>query len=125
MAFIKKSKNIYIMGNEEIDLSLVKDQMGDAKSRLINCYLLRNCTKENFPMRTFIKSFEEDLIKKALELARGNQRVAAMILGIKATTLSEKIKRSHISDPKDFRSRIELSSLINREDIPGLEGRHK
>ena len=113
------------MGDEEIDLSSVKNQMGDAKSRLINCYLLRNCTKEHFPMRTFMKSFEEDLIKKALELARGNQRVASMILGIKATTLSEKIKRSHIRDPKEYRVRIELSSLLNEKNNPGFDSSHK
>lgn len=125
MAYIKKNKNIYIQGKEEIDLSSLKNQMGDAKSRLINCYLLGNCTNEHFPMRTFMKSFEEDLIKKALELARGNQRVASMILGIKATTLSEKIKRSHIKDPKGYRVRIELSSLLNGASISGPASHHK
>ena len=113
MAVLKRNKKVVNLNkSDNIDLSEIKTEMVDAKSKLINCFLLRNCTSRNFPMKLFLCSFEEDLIKKALKIAKGNQRVASMILGIKATTLNEKIKRYHIKETKDYRLQIELSSLM-------------
>ena len=43
-----------------------------------------------------VRRFEIDLILRALWRAGGNQRRAARMLGIKATTLSSKIKRYNI-----------------------------
>ena len=113
MAVLDRNKNrVDLESSEKIDLSELKNEMVDAKSRLINCYLLGNCTSKNFPMKLFMSLFEEDLIKKALKIAKGNQRVTSMILGIKATTLNEKMKRYHIKETKDYKFRVELSSLL-------------
>ncbi len=43
-----------------------------------------------------VRRFEQKLIRHALNLARGNQRKAAMLLGLPATTLNSKIKRYRI-----------------------------
>jgi DNA-binding NtrC family response regulator len=54
---------------------------------------------EHRPLDFFdeVQRFEVDLILRALWRAGGNQRRAAKMLGIKATTLSSKIKRYNIS----------------------------
>lgn len=43
-----------------------------------------------------VQRFEVDLIRCALERTSGNQRRAAQLLSIKATTLNSKIKRFNI-----------------------------
>jgi transcriptional regulator with GAF, ATPase, and Fis domain len=43
-----------------------------------------------------IQLFEVELICRALQTANGNQRKAAEILGLKATTLNAKMKRYEI-----------------------------
>ena len=115
-SFKKKKQRLDFEKNNNIDLSEIKTEMVDAKSKLINCYLLGNCTSKNFPMKLFLSLFEEDLIKKALKIAKGNQKVTSMILGIKATTLNEKMKRYQIKEGKDFRFRVELSSLLEESN---------
>lgn len=115
-SFKKKKQRLDFEKNNNIDLSEIKTEMVDAKSKLINCYLLGNCTSKNFPMKLFLSLFEEDLIKKALKIAKGNQKVTSMILGIKATTLNEKMKRYQIKEAKDFRFRVELSSLLEESN---------
>jgi transcriptional regulator with GAF, ATPase, and Fis domain len=44
-----------------------------------------------------VRSFERNLIKRALSKTNGHQARAAQLLGIKATTLNAKIKRLNIS----------------------------
>jgi transcriptional regulator with GAF, ATPase, and Fis domain len=44
-----------------------------------------------------VQNFEIDLICKALQRTRGNQRRAAKLLGVKVSTLNCKIKRFNIS----------------------------
>ncbi len=126
MAVLNRNKyRVDIENSDNIDLSELKAEMADAKSRLINCYLLGNCTSKNFPMKLFLSLFEEDLIKKALKIAKGNQRVASMILGIKASTLNEKMKRYHIKETKDYKFRVELSLLLEESYSVEKLYRHK
>jgi DNA-binding protein Fis len=44
-------------------------------------------------LKRFIDNIERSIIVKVLMRARGNQKVAAKVLGIKYTTLNEKIKK--------------------------------
>ena len=44
-----------------------------------------------------VRSFERNLIKRALSKTNGHQARATQLLGIKATTLNAKIKRLNIS----------------------------
>jgi two-component system response regulator PilR (NtrC family) len=47
-----------------------------------------------------VAQFERDLIEETLQQARGIQRRAAKMLGIKPTTLNEKIKRLGVKLPR-------------------------
>ena len=44
-------------------------------------------------MEQLVSNFEHTLIKRALERASGNKRLAADLLHVKRTTLIEKLKR--------------------------------
>lgn len=47
-------------------------------------------------LKEFLANIERSLILDTLERTKGDQRKAAKILGLKYTTLHEKIKRYHI-----------------------------
>ncbi|HEX7997081.1 MAG TPA: helix-turn-helix domain-containing protein [Pyrinomonadaceae bacterium] len=53
-------------------------------------------TKSNIRLSEEVQRFEVNLIRCALARTSGNQRRAAHLLGIKATTLNSKIKRYNI-----------------------------
>ena len=52
--------------------------------------------KSSIRLSEEVQRFEVDLIRCALARTSGNQRCAACLLGIKATTLNSKIKRYNI-----------------------------
>jgi len=47
-------------------------------------------------LKEFLADIEKSLILAALEKTKGDQKMAAEILGLKPITLHEKIKRFHI-----------------------------
>ena len=49
---------------------------------------------------TEVRRFETNLIKRALILSNGNQRAAAKLLGLNATTLNGKIKLYALNGPE-------------------------
>ncbi|MBI1791797.1 MAG: sigma-54-dependent Fis family transcriptional regulator [Acidobacteria bacterium] len=49
--------------------------------------------REGANLKTLVADFERELIQQALEAARGNKNKAAQILGLKRTTLIEKMRR--------------------------------
>ena len=51
---------------------------------------------KDFHLEDEVRRFEVDLIRAALFKARGNQALAARLLGVKHTTLNSKIKRYRI-----------------------------
>jgi transcriptional regulator with GAF, ATPase, and Fis domain len=51
-----------------------------------------------------VKRFEIDLIRAALQRARGNQALAARMLDVKHTTLNAKIKRYRIEFSDEFQA---------------------
>ncbi|HEY0386233.1 MAG TPA: helix-turn-helix domain-containing protein [Pyrinomonadaceae bacterium] len=53
-------------------------------------------SKSSLRLSEEVQRFEVALIRCALARTSGNQRRAAFLLGIKATTLNSKIKRYHI-----------------------------
>ncbi len=53
-------------------------------------------TSSNKPLKKFMGFMERNIILRTLYKANGNQAEAARILGIKSTTLNEKIKRYEI-----------------------------
>ena len=87
------------------------------RDTLIRSYILNNCTKKNVPLKNFIDEIEKDMISKALKVAGGNQRVASFILGIKPTTLNEKIKKFNLNRIKKIRGKRDLKYLIDEINI--------
>jgi len=61
------------------------------------------------PLKDFLNDIELRLILYSLNEANGNQREAAKILGIKPTTLNEKLKRYNIKFHKTPINRIKAN----------------
>jgi DNA-binding NtrC family response regulator len=53
--------------------------------------------ENEFCLQTEVQRYEADLIRSALIKARGRQRQAARLLGVKVTTLNAKIKKYDIN----------------------------
>ncbi len=60
---------------------------------IILFYLKQNTVKKKQSLKDFVDDFEKKIIFTALDVTNGNQKIAAEILGVKKTTLNEKIKR--------------------------------
>jgi DNA-binding NtrC family response regulator len=58
------------------------------------------CVRQKMPFKELIGSVEKSLILRALSQCNGNQRSAAEFLGMKYTTLNEKLKRYNIQFSK-------------------------
>jgi len=63
---------------------------------LLNEALDRLCAEEDLPLKEFIDELEKELILRTLFRANGNRKQAAEFLGIKYTTLHEKLKKHNI-----------------------------
>lgn len=63
----------------------------------------RRRTSESLDFNAEVRRFEVDLIRQALTRTAGHQTRAARLLGIKLTTLHDKIKRYDI-DPRNLES---------------------
>jgi DNA-binding NtrC family response regulator len=79
--------------------------------RLINNYLKANLEDSCFDYYEFMREFEKQIIESALFLTHYNQKRASSILGLKPTTLNEKIKKHKIdiSEP-DIKDIIKIDS---------------
>ena len=56
-------------------------------------YFFLNCS---IPLKEMMDSVERNVIMRTLYKVNGNQKKAAKVLGVKYTTLNEKIKRYNI-----------------------------
>ena len=98
--------------SEEIDSIGV---INDLKDTLIKSYLISNCVNANVPLKNFMGEFEREMICRALRVSGGNQRVASFILGLKPTTLNEKIKKFKIKEKRKIKGQEDLKYIL--EDI--------
>jgi DNA-binding NtrC family response regulator len=58
------------------------------------------CFDENKPLKDLVASFERAVLIKVLSRFNGNQRQSAKCLGMKCSTLNEKIKKHNIQFKK-------------------------
>jgi DNA-binding NtrC family response regulator len=58
------------------------------------------CVRQRVPFKELIDSVEKSILLHALAQCNGNQRSAAEFLGMKYTTLNEKLKRFNIQFAK-------------------------
>ena len=97
---------------EEIESANLKAEIGSLRDELVKKFLLRNCTNCNVPLKSFMKEFEKEMISRALNISGGNQRVASFVLGLKPTTLNEKIRKFQIKESKRIRGPEDLEQLL-------------
>jgi len=103
----RNNTNFVDISISEASIDLIK-----SKETLINSYLICNCMKESIPLKEFISKLEEELIKRSLFIANGNQRTAASILSIKPTTLNEKIKKFGIEKVTELKKIPNLRNFL-------------
>jgi len=89
-----------------------KKEISDLRKELIKKYLLTNCTSINVPLKNFMNEFEKEMLVRALKISHGNQRVASFILGLKPTTLNEKMKKYNLQNTLKIRGREDLRDLV-------------
>lgn len=108
------SFNININKNNNI----TKTNFEAAKEILIKTYIYMNINGHSTPMKKFINTFEKCLIDVALLVAKGNQKQAALILGVKQTALCEKIKKYKIKKHKEKKVELDIN-VLKIEDLEG------
>ena len=77
-------------GRQQIDVDMLPDEIRAASAVHAGFVTL---PEEGFDLDAHIAGIERDLIDQSLERSGGNKRKAAAILGLKRTTLVEKLKR--------------------------------
>jgi DNA-binding NtrC family response regulator len=70
-------------------------------NRLVARYIICSIKAETIPLRSFLGSIEKTIIDVMLMVTKGSRRKAADILGVKMTTLCEKVKKQGINT-KEF-----------------------
>ncbi len=58
--------------------------------------------KENMRFKEFFDKIEHSILTVSLSMFGGNQKKTAWFLGLKYTTLNEKIKKHHLSFRKEL-----------------------
>lgn len=66
------------------------------RSNLFRLFVEYFCMSRALPLRELIGTLERCIIIRALSKFNGNQKDAAKFLGVKYTTLNEKVKKYHI-----------------------------
>lgn len=97
-----------------INYSVVNKKFNGSFETLIMTYVLKNLNKDKLSFKNFINDIEGRVIQTALKLTGGNQRKAASILGLKATTFNEKFKKHNI-DKKLLK--IDPSVILDKNNI--------
>ena len=67
-----------------------------ASETLAKSYIIMNCSKKSIPLKKLMDNLEKLIIDSALQVSCGSQKKAAAILGVKQTSLCEKIKKLKI-----------------------------
>lgn len=76
----------------------------------LKIYVQRCCLEQHVRLKVLMERMERDIIFQVLEVAHGNQRSAAQMLGLKPNTLHYKIRRMGIVPVRKF-------ALL--DDLPG------
>jgi DNA-binding NtrC family response regulator len=93
LGLLEKSDKKY----EKIKDAIKEDKIRMEMYRLIVEFFYK---KETLPLKEFIMNLEKCIILRSLFKANGSQKKAAKFLGIKYTTLNEKIKKYKIEFKK-------------------------
>jgi transcriptional regulator with PAS, ATPase and Fis domain len=78
-------------GRQQIDVDMLPDEIRAAATAAQSGFV--TLPEDGFDLDAHLAGIERDLIDQSLERTGGNKRKAAQILGLKRTTLVEKLKR--------------------------------
>lgn len=81
------------IGGKENGTGVLSRRITEARDELIRNYILMIAREQGVSLKSFIGEMEKQLIECALLVSFGNQRQASRLLGVKPTSLNEKIKR--------------------------------
>ena len=86
----------------------------DLSKTLVREYLQKNITERNIALKHFINDLERQIIHFALGISNGNQKIASRILGVKETSLCEKIKKYNL---RKIKKKVPLNlDMLNMEE---------
>jgi len=74
----------------------MSSELKQTQSDPLNLFFEDFCQRKKLSLKDFLARVELHLIIHSLNRANGNQREAAKILGLKPTTLNEKLRRYNI-----------------------------
>ena len=88
---------------------------------LVREYLLKNITERNIALKHFMNDLERRIIHFTLGLTNGNQKNASRILGVKETSLCEKIKKYDLRKiTKKIPLNLDMLNMGEEEISPDL-----
>jgi len=91
--------------NESIELNLNGDasppnlegrKEETLKREVLTLFIEYFCIKQRVPLKEFMKHLEKNILMRALSRFNGNQKEAAKFLGVKHTTINQKVKKYNI-----------------------------
>lgn len=82
-----------IKNDKNFSKGKIEDDLASAQDQLVKAYLSLNFISECRSLKYFINEFEKSVIEETLNITNWHQRQASKILGIKPTSLNEKIKK--------------------------------
>ena len=68
----------------------------ELRGNLVNNIRFKDLINRSIPLREFVNEFEKQVIEQVLVFTHGSEKRAAYLLGIKPTTLCEKMKKHKI-----------------------------
>jgi|GEM_PF-3134818 len=68
--------------------------------QVVEAYLKGNLPENSVALNDFMREMEREIIDKALKICNGNRKNTALLLGLKYSTLTEKIKSMNIKVKK-------------------------
>lgn len=81
---------------EKEESEILIHELKKEEERMVRIYIKINMNGKTIPLKKFINDLEKKLVVQVLKMVKGNQKKASYILGVKPTTLNEKIKRYKI-----------------------------
>ena len=100
--YLDKKRSTKEYGVDKNRLSEGEDYM----KNLFSLFLERVCINESVPLGVLMNTVERSIIIRTLSMVNGSQKDAAKILGLKYTTLNEKIKKYNIQIRKSVHLNI-------------------
>jgi len=88
----------------------------EATETLVSAFLAANLNFKRTPMKEFMDDFERRVLRTCLTLTQGHQRSAATILGLKYTSLFEKMRKHCINGRQ-----LKLTHRLRLEPPPAEE----